>query len=67
MITAWRKSSRSGGATDEMCVEVGVLVGGVAVRDSKNPASGHLRLERAEFGALVHAIKRGTFDRAVPD
>ncbi|MWA03949.1 DUF397 domain-containing protein [Actinomadura sp. LD22] len=33
----WRKSSYSGSSTDEMCVEVGELIGGVAIRDSKDP------------------------------
>jgi hypothetical protein len=33
----WRKSSRSGGNGGQ-CVEVALLDGAIAVRDSKNPA-----------------------------
>jgi Domain of unknown function (DUF397) len=36
----WRKSSRSTAGND--CVEVAAFSGVCAVRDSKNPAGGHL-------------------------
>ena len=35
--SAWRKSSYSGGSTGN-CVEVAEANGGIAIRDSKNPA-----------------------------
>lgn len=48
----WRKSSRSdnnGGS----CVEVAVMPAFVAVRDSKNPAGGHLMVNRAMWTRFV--------------
>ncbi|MFC3996524.1 DUF397 domain-containing protein [Nocardiopsis sediminis] len=53
----WRKSSFSG-AND--CVEVAetARVGGVAVRDSQNPA-GHLEFNHAEWRAFVEAVGAG--------
>lgn len=60
MSVQWRKSSHSGGADDEFCVEVGRLPQGIGVRDSKNPAGGHLSLLPAEFAALIHQIKHHT-------
>jgi hypothetical protein len=33
----WRKSSRSGGGTNDACVELATVANTVAVRDSKNP------------------------------
>lgn len=54
MTTAltWRKSSLS---TDNgACVEVAVLAGGlVAVRDSKNPAGGHLVVDKGLLLAIA--------------
>ncbi|MFG2243747.1 DUF397 domain-containing protein [Spirillospora sp. NPDC048823] len=64
MTTAWRKSSYSGGATDEACVELAVLPDGVGVRDSKDPEGGRLVVNRAQLGSLVQAIKEGALDRA---
>lgn len=51
----WRKSSRSSSQTD--CVEVSNLS---AVRDSKNPAAGELRMHLAD---LLAALKAGRLDR----
>jgi hypothetical protein len=49
---AWRKSTFSdGGGSD--CVEVGVTSTGVAVRDSKNPDGGVLRLPVGAWAGLV--------------
>ncbi|MGI5322958.1 DUF397 domain-containing protein [Actinomadura nitritigenes] len=62
MTVAWRKSSYSGNSTDEMCVEVGGLTGGVGIRDSKDPDGGRLTVSGAEFTVLVGRIKRGVFD-----
>ncbi|TDD80729.1 DUF397 domain-containing protein [Actinomadura darangshiensis] len=64
MTSAWRKSSYSGGATDEACVELAVLPEGIGVRDSKDPDGGRLVVYRAQLGSLLLAIKEGTFDRA---
>ncbi|QFG24084.1 DUF397 domain-containing protein [Actinomadura sp. WMMB 499] len=58
MITHWRKSSHTGGANDEQCVELGRLVQGIGVRDSKAPDAGHLGLTSAAFAALLDEIKR---------
>ncbi|MFB4303310.1 DUF397 domain-containing protein [Actinomadura sp. NTSP31] len=51
-MTHWRKSTHSGGNEGE-CVEVADLDGHIGVRDSKNPAAGHLTLTRRDFTALL--------------
>ncbi|MGI5325413.1 DUF397 domain-containing protein [Actinomadura nitritigenes] len=58
----WRKSSFSGGADDQHCVELGRLTPevGIGVRDSKDPDGGHLALTVGEFAALLTRIKRTT-------
>ncbi|MCP2339425.1 DUF397 domain-containing protein [Actinomadura rupiterrae] len=58
MMVAWRKSSYSGGADDEQCIELGRLAATVGLRDSKNPSVGHLSLTVAEFGGLVERIRQ---------
>lgn len=58
MIVHWRKSTHSGGISDQQCVELGRLVQGVGVRDSKDPDAGHLRLTPAAFAALLDGIKQ---------
>lgn len=58
---AWRKSSYSGGGND--CVEVAFLPGGAAVRDSKNPGGGMLRMTAFEWDVLLRAARSGTLDR----
>jgi hypothetical protein len=56
----WRKSRRSGGGN---CVEIAPLwSGGVAIRDSKNPAGPVLRYTAAEWSAFVAGVKDGEFD-----
>jgi Domain of unknown function (DUF397) len=58
---AWRKSSRSdnnGGA----CVEVADLGDTIAVRDSKKPHGGVLRIPRHEWAAFVSGVKDGEFN-----
>ncbi|GAA2151583.1 DUF397 domain-containing protein [Actinomadura napierensis] len=59
MTVQWRKSSYSGGANDEQCVELGRLApgGGIGVRDSKDPDGGHLTLTSVQFTRLVARIK----------
>lgn len=60
----WRKSSRSGSATDETWVELAVLPEGAGARDSKDPDGGRLVVNRAQLGSLMQAIKEGALDRA---
>ena len=55
---AWRKSSYSGNTGGE-CVEVAALTPCIAVRDSKNPAHGTLRLSPEAFGAFVGYVGSG--------
>lgn len=57
MTLQWRKSSYTGGANDERCVEVARLPCGVAVRDSKQPEHGQLALSTKAFGALLAYVK----------
>ncbi|GGJ96377.1 hypothetical protein GCM10010123_27940 [Pilimelia anulata] len=60
--TAWRKSSRSGGANDN-CVEVAFAPdGSVGVRDSKNRDGAVLDFTAAEWGAFVGGVKDNEFD-----
>ncbi|WP_067795201.1 DUF397 domain-containing protein, partial [Actinomadura formosensis] len=59
----WRKSSYSGNSTDEMCVEVGELVSGVGIRDSKDPDGGRLTVTGDQFVRLLQRIKAGSLDR----
>ncbi|WP_433792615.1 DUF397 domain-containing protein [Actinoplanes sp. CA-252034] len=56
----WRKSRRS--SDDGTCVEVAVVAGGVAVRDSKNREGGALKFTYAEWVAFIGGIKAGAFD-----
>ncbi|MEV3923851.1 DUF397 domain-containing protein [Actinomadura coerulea] len=64
MTGAWRKSSYSGGATDEACVELAALPDGVGVRDSRDPEGGRLTVSGDAFGSLLRRIKEGALDRA---
>ncbi|MGI5207548.1 DUF397 domain-containing protein [Spirillospora sp. CA-108201] len=59
MSVQWRKSTHSGGADDQHCVELGRLApgGGIGVRDSKDPNGGHLTLSGARFAGLIEQIK----------
>lgn len=49
--TGFRKSSHSG--QGQNCVEVAGLHCGAAVRDSKNPAKGHLPFSSSEWTAFL--------------
>jgi len=41
------------------CVEVAVMVEGVAVRDSKNPEGGTLYFDHEEWSAFVKGVSAG--------
>jgi hypothetical protein len=56
----WRKSSHSGGGND--CVEVAVMSGGTAVRDSKDPQGGAFTLPSAGWRGLLDAARSGGLD-----
>ena len=53
----WRKASYSGTEQGD-CVEVADLDGRVGVRDSKNPAAGHIVLSPGSFADLLARVKR---------
>ncbi|MEU2945529.1 DUF397 domain-containing protein [Nocardiopsis alba] len=52
----FRKSSYSANASD--CVEVADIPGTSAIRDSQNPASGHLTFSSSEWTALLTTTRR---------
>ncbi len=56
----WFKSSHSGTQND--CVEVAFVPGGVGVRDSKNPAGPVLAFTPEAWRAFVAGVKAGGFD-----
>lgn len=56
--TTWEKSARSGPYSDN-CVEVAQLDGGVAVRDSENPAGPVLVFTRGEWDAFTGGVRDG--------
>ncbi|MEB3365954.1 DUF397 domain-containing protein [Saccharopolyspora mangrovi] len=58
----WRKSSRSG--TETKCVEVAQAPDSIAVRDSKDPEGGQLRVEASQWGAFLDGLKGGRFPAA---
>jgi hypothetical protein len=53
----WRKARQSGDQGDA-CVELARVAHGIAVRDSKNPAAGHLTLTPRAFGTLLANLRR---------
>ncbi|MFF3376125.1 DUF397 domain-containing protein [Streptomyces sp. NPDC002680] len=61
----WRKSSFSGGAEGNTCVEIADLRARVAVRDSKEPARGTLSFPAGTFTAFVETLKADTAHTAV--
>jgi Domain of unknown function (DUF397) len=57
----WHKSSRSSGG-GQGCVEVAVIPGAVAIRDSKNP-DGPVHIVSPEaFRDLIDRVRRGDLD-----
>lgn len=60
----WVKASRSHGNGN--CVEVAAVVGGVEVRDSKDPEGPVLRFTTAEWLAFADGMDKGEFDHLVP-
>ncbi|ELP64243.1 DUF397 domain-containing protein [Streptomyces turgidiscabies] len=56
----WRKSSFSGGAEGNTCVEIADLRTRVAIRDSKDPAHGSLTFPARAFTAFVEVFKADT-------
>ena len=59
----WRKSRYSGGSENTDCVELTRLDGTeIGVRDSKNPAGGHLSLSPEALGRLLARIKSGDLE-----
>jgi hypothetical protein len=57
-VIEWRKSTHSGGGTDDACVELAKVAGQVWVRDSKAPDGGRLEVERTAFAGLLARAKR---------
>lgn len=56
----WRKSTCSGSNGD--CVEVAVSTGEVAVRDSKAPHVGRLRVPRERWWNFLGAVTSGRYE-----
>lgn len=55
---SWRKSSFS---NPDNCLEVALVDGGVAVRDSKNPSRAPLLFDNGEWRAFVRGAAGGEF------
>lgn len=58
----WLKAQASGAGG---CVEVASMVGGVAIRDSKDPEGPVLAYTPTEFSAFLDGARNGEFDHIV--
>ena len=58
---SWHKSSYSSGGGNN-CVEIAVIPGSVAIRDSKDPNGPVYVVSPGAFRDLVSRIKQGDFD-----
>ena len=56
----WRRGSR---CESGACVEVAMVNGGAAMRDSKVPDGPHLVFDASEWTGFLSAIKAGLYDR----
>lgn len=52
----WRKSSRSNGSGGQ-CVEIAIMCGFMAVRDSKNPSGPLIVFPSDVFGSFLTSLK----------
>lgn len=59
----WRRSSRTDNGNGN-CVELAMLDEHTAIRDSKNPQGGTLRLSAAGWHGLLTSTKTGALDGA---
>ncbi|WP_405734170.1 DUF397 domain-containing protein [Streptomyces sp. NBC_00028] len=53
----WRKSSYSGTSGDCLEIAAPTPTTHIAIRDSKDPARGHLRVAPATFTAFVNSLR----------
>ncbi len=56
----WRKSRYS--SRETACVEVGRVVGGAAVRDTKDRGAGYITVTSAQWASFLDSLKSGSFD-----
>ena len=56
----WRKSTKS--SANSQCLEVAVLKGATAIRDSKDPTGPALTFTPAKWAAFTAGVQAGQFD-----